>query len=258
MSILKEIYIRKKKEVEKLKSNCSDNRFKKIKESRSQFLNVLEEKNSKTFNLIAEIKKKSPSLGLITNNFNPTNIATNYFKAGAKCLSVLTDEYFFGGKLDYINDIKERIDIPILRKDFIVDKWQIYESIHFKADCILIILAMITDKDAKLFFDIASDCGLDVIFEVHNLEELERAINLDPRCIGINNRNLKTFKVDLNSFKNLTCYIPKKIIKICESGISENAQLIEMSKFGADAFLVGEYLMKQKDIFEATRDLIKK
>ena len=173
-------------------------------------------------------------------------------------MSVLTEKKFFGGDINFIKDIKEKINIPILRKDFIIDEWQIYESLYYKADCILIILAITKNKDAKRFLNIAKDLNLDVIVEVHNSIEVKRALQIGANCIGINNRNLKNLKISLKNFEKYSKLIPKNIIKICESGIKENYQLHKMTHYGANAFLVGEFLMKQKDIYIATKKLIER
>ena len=261
MNILEKICLEKRKEVEKLKKEKSIDFLKKNKKKNKKtknFLSILTKKNLSNYNLIAEIKKKSPSAGLIRKNFDHVKIAQYYKRAGAKCLSILTEKNFFGGQISFIGDIKNVIDIPILRKDFIIDEWQIYESYYYGADCILIILSVINDKQAKKFLEIANVLGIDVIVEIHNLDELDRAIKLESKCIGINNRNLKTLEININLFKNLSKIIPNNILKICESGISLNSQLRELDKFGADAFLIGEFLMKQENIFKSTKNLIKK
>ena len=165
---------------------------------------------------------------------------------------------YFGGKISFIQDIKEIVNIPILRKDFIIDEWQIYESFYYGADCILLILAILDDTKAKKFLKLAHELGMDVITEIHDYEELQRAIKIGVQCIGINNRNLKTLEIDINLFKKLSRHIPQNIIKVCESGISENNQLKKINEEGADAFLIGEFLMKQRNIYNATKDLIQK
>ena len=143
---------------------------------------------------------------------------------------------------------KKIVDIPILRKDFILDEWQIYESYFYGADCILLILAILEDNEAKRFYEISKELNLDVIVEVHDETELKRAINLNVECIGINNRNLKTLKIDLDTFERLSKKIPKGIIKICESGLKSNKQLRYYTKMGADGFLIGEYLMASNNL----------
>lgn len=260
MNILEQICLNKTKEVNSLKKKNNKKFFLRNSASKKKnsFLKHLIKKNSKSYNLIAEIKKKSPSAGEICKKFDHVEIAKKFKKSGAKCLSVLTEKKFFGGDINFIKEIKEKIDIPILRKDFIVDEWQIYESLYYKADCILIILAITKNKDAKRFLNIAKDLNLDVIVEVHDSKEVKRALQIGANCIGINNRNLKSLKISLKNFEKYSKLIPKNIIKICESGIKENYQLHKMTHYGANAFLVGESLMKQKDIYLATKKLIEK
>ena len=259
MNVLKEICLEKRREVEVLKGKFSIDFFtKKKRKNRNNFLNLLRTKDKDKYNLIAEIKKKSPSAGLIRENFDHIEIALNYKEAGAKCLSVLTEKNYFGGKIDFIKDIKEKINIPILRKDFIIDEWQIYESFFYGADCILLILAILDDSEAKKFLKIAHKLDMGVITEIHDYNELQRAIKIGAECIGINNRNLKTLEIDINLFNKLSNHIPQNIVKICESGISENFQLKKINEEGADAFLIGEFLMKQQSIYNATKDLIQK
>ena len=255
--ILTKICDLKKKEVESLKKVQDFVGVKRTTEVRD-FLSKIKNNNNFNYNLIAEVKRASPSKGIICENFDPIRIAKDYEKAGAACLSVLTEKNFFQGNLEILKSIKNSIKIPILRKDFIIDEWQIYESYYNEADCILLIVAALSDSDLSLFYNIAKKLKLDVIVEVHNNEELERALNLNVECIGINNRNLKTLEVDLTTFMKLSKKIPSDVLKICESGISDNKQLKEFKRYGADAFLVGETLMKSDDIYKNTLELIKK
>ena len=257
MNILDEICKKKIQEVEVLKKERNFKSELKNKKQRD-FLKTLILDNKEKYNIIAEIKRKSPSRGIIRENFDLINIAQNYKKAGAKCLSILTEKNFFGGDISFIRKVKEKIDIPILRKDFILDEWQIYESNFFGADCILLILAILDDSKLLRFYEIAKDLGMDVIFEVHDESELSRALKYKFKCIGINNRNLKNLKIDLKTFNRLSKKIPEHVIKICESGIDCNNQLEQFSKQGANAFLIGESLMKSNNIFESTKSLIKK
>ncbi|MFL2662120.1 MAG: indole-3-glycerol phosphate synthase TrpC [Alphaproteobacteria bacterium] len=255
MDILEKICLLKMKEIEILKRN--DTKIKRKSKIRN-FFKDLKKKNYKTFNLITEIKRASPSKGIIREDFNPKFIAQQYEKAGAKCISVLTEKNFFEGSLKILKEVKNSVNIPILRKDFIIDEWQIYESFNNEADCILLIVAALDDYKLKTFYKIAKKLGLSVITEVHDENELYKALKLNVECIGINNRNLKTLKVDLNTFKKLSPKIPDNIIKICESGISSNKEIKEYSNLGADAFLIGESLMKSNNIYKETRYLINK
>ncbi len=254
MDVLKKICKLKEDEVANLKKKD----FSKNRCQIRNFLKTLVTDNNKNYNLIAEIKKSSPSRGLICKSFKLERIAKEYQEAGAKCLSVLTETNFFSGNIEFISKVKKIVDIPVLRKDFIIDEWQIYESYHFNADCILLIMAILNDSQYKKFYKIATELGMDVICEVHDEDELKRALKIDVRCIGINNRNLKTLKVDTNTFTELSKKIPNQIIKICESGIKKNEELKKFVKNGADAFLVGESLMQSQNIYDATRRLIKK
>ena len=257
MNILQEICQKKIYEINKLKTNINYKNKIVISERRN-FLQKLTKEDNNKFNLIAEIKKSSPSKGEICKKFNLNQIAQDYEKAGASCLSILTEKNYFQGDINYINQVKKIIDIPILRKDFILDEWQIYESYFYGADCILLILAILEDNEAKRFYEISKELNLDVIVEVHDEAELKRAINLNVECIGINNRNLKTLKIDLDTFNRLSKKIPKGIIKICESGLKSNKQLKDFSNMGADGFLIGEYLMASNNLMKNTIDIIRK
>ena len=257
MDILKKICVAKSQEITFLKKSIDYKKEIKLSKRRG-FLKNLIKKKTKRFNLIAEIKKSSPSKGEICKKFNLLKIAKYYEEAGASCLSILTEKNYFSGEIDYLQKVKNEVKIPVLRKDFIIDEWQIYESYFFGADCILLILAILDNKKAQLFYNIAKELGLDIIVEIHDFKELKRAINLKVDCIGINNRNLKTLKVDINNFKKLSKDIPENVIKVCESGLNENHQLKELSKYGADAFLVGESLMASERIKLKTIELIKK
>ena len=256
MNILEKICNLKKKNIESLKKTISIQELmhKKRKVQKKSFIDSFK-KNK--LNLIAEIKKKSPSAGLIRKDFNVVEIAKLYKKAGAECLSVLTEKNFFGGNIHFMDTVKKATNLPILRKDFIIDEWQIYESYHHGADCILLIVAILEDKQIKNYLNIAKNLNLDVLVEVHNEAETKRAIDLGVKCIGINNRNLKTLKIDLNCFEKLSKLIPKYTVKIAESGLTQNKQLLRLRESGADGFLVGEFLLKQKDIFLSTKELIK-
>ena len=256
MNILKSICSKKLEEVNFLKKKVTFDKNKKIK--CRGFLNHLIKEDEKIYNIIAEIKRSSPSRGIIRKNFNLLKVSNSYEQAGVKCISILTEKNYFGGDISYIEKVKENSSIPLLRKDFILDEWQIYESFYSGADCILLILAILDDKKFVTFYNIAKELGMDVICEVHDYEELSRALKINVECIGINNRNLKTLKINLETFNVLSKSIPEEIIKICESGINSNAQLNYFSNNGADAFLIGESLMKSSNIKKKTRDLIKK
>ena len=212
--------------------------------------------NPNKFNLIAEIKKASPSKGLIRKDFNPLNLAKCYKDGGASCLSVLTDEKYFQGDNKYIGIIKKEIDLPILRKDFIVDPWQIKESRSLGADCILLIMAALKLEDAIFLEKESLDLGMDVLVETHTQEEIKMANKLKSKLIGINNRNLKTMEVDINNTIKLKKFIdPDKII-VAESGLKSHIDLQFFKENGIINFLIGESLMKEKNLTLATKTIL--
>ena len=206
--------------------------------------------------LIAEVKKASPSRGVIREDFDPVVIAKAYKEAGASCLSVLTDEPYFQGHDDYLVAIKEALSLPVLRKDFIIDEYQIYESRALGADCILLIMAALSDPEARRFYETALDLRMDILVEVHNLEELERALRLDPMMIGVNNRNLKTLEVEVDTSFDLALRLPSSVYKISESGIGTHDTIKRLHVVGYRGFLVGESLMREPDIVQATLSLL--
>jgi indole-3-glycerol phosphate synthase len=198
--------------------------------------------------IISEVKKASPSKGIIRNDFNHLEIAKAYEDSGASCISVLTDEKFFQGSKKYLTEIKNQVNLPSLRKDFIIDPYQVYQSKLIGADCILLIMSILSEKEAVELEKIAIENGLDVLVEIHDKEELEKALKLQTKLIGVNNRNLKNMTIDINNSINLSKSIPDNKIVVCESGISgiENIQL--MQKNNINCFLIGEFFMKQKDV----------
>lgn len=207
--------------------------------------------------VIAEVKKASPSKGVIREDFDPVSIATAYEIAGAACLSVLTDVKYFQGSDDYVRAIRKNVDIPVLRKEFIVDPYQIVEARAMGADAILIIMAMVDDETAFEQMQTARDLGLSVLPEVHNAEELERALRLNTQLIGINNRDLHTFKTSLDTTISLMKKIPAGKTVITESGIFTHADVQRMNEHDIFGFLIGESLMRQPDPGKALHKLIK-
>jgi indole-3-glycerol phosphate synthase len=206
--------------------------------------------------LIAEVKKASPSKGLIREDFDPVAIANAYQNANATCISVLTDEPYFQGHDDDLCAVEEAVDIPVLRKDFMLDPYQIYESRMLGADCILLIMAALDDSQALTLYETALELQLDILVEVHNLAELERALRLNPMMVGVNNRNLKTLEVNINTSLELLTHIPQEIYKISESGIGNHNTLENLNNAGYGAFLVGESLLRQENIEQAVHDLL--
>jgi len=229
---------------------------------RRDFISALKNPRIGNLGLIAEVKKASPSMGVICHDFDPVRIAKEYEAAGASCLSVLTDEQFFQGSLDYLRQIRAAVKIPLLRKDFIIDERQILEAIEWGADAILLIVAILTDEQLVKFHGLAIEAGLAVLVEVHDEAELERVLKFSPALIGVNNRDLKTFKVDLATTERLAAKLfsspatRHSSLLVAESGIHTRADVERVKKCGAGAILVGESLVKQGNIGAKVRELL--
>ena len=208
------------------------------------------------FGLIAELKKASPSGGLIREPFEPAALARAYREGGATCLSVLTDAPYFQGSAEHLRAAREAVELPILRKDFILEPWQVYESRAMGADCILLILAALADEQASELAGLARALDLDVLAEVHDRAELDRALWLQTSLVGINNRNLKTLKTDLQTTIQLAPLVPPDRFLVSESGITSNADVNLLAEAGVHCFLVGEHLLRQPDIAAAARALL--
>lgn len=208
------------------------------------------------YGLIAEIKRASPSKGLIRKDFDPRQLARAYRAGGAACLSVLTDRRYFQGTDDDLLAVHEEVELPILRKDFMLDPYQVVEARALGADCILLILAAITDQLAQELESAAKAWGMDVLIEVHDSAELARASRLNSRLIGINNRNLSTLKVNLETTIELAPLAPANALLVAESGLKSASELARLAKLGVGCFLVGESLMRENDVEAATRKLL--
>ncbi|MGB3408253.1 MAG: indole-3-glycerol phosphate synthase TrpC [Jannaschia sp.] len=222
------------------------------------FAEALASATTEGYGLIAEIKKASPSKGLIRADFDPPALAKAYATGGATCLSILTDGPSFQGHDDYLIAAREAVDLPVLRKDFLYDPWQVAESRSLGADCILIIMASVSDAQAAELEAAAADWGMDALIEVHSQEELDRAGLLNSRLLGINNRDLNTFETDLSVTRALSRQAPEDCLLVSESGLNTPEDLADMARYGARCFLIGESLMRQDDVAIATRRLLAK
>ncbi len=250
---LKEIYKVKLEEIESIKLDLYNKRTQPI----FKFKELVEKKNG--LSLIAEIKKASPSKGIIRSKFDLDEIILTYKNFPADAVSVLTDEKFFQGKKEYLSHFKSHSKtIPVLRKDFIIDKKQVYESFYLGADIILLIVAMLPEDKLKSLFDLAVKLGMEVLVETHTRDEIKLAQDIGAEIIGINSRDLNTFKVDLNNALELSSLIPAGIIKVAESGIHTKEDIKKVENAGFDAVLIGEAFMASENIQKTYKELFTK
>lgn len=251
---MSEIIKYKKSQIAQAKSRLPEKKILKFLKPRKGF--PFKEAISKpNLNLIAEIKKASPSEGVIRKDFDFLKIALDYKKAKVSALSVLTEEKYFLGNINHISLIKEKVDLPILRKDFILDRYQIFESLYFGADSILLIAKILSLKEIKEFLKICKDIGLDCVLEINDRKDLEKALKTKTEIIGINNRDLNSFKLNLKTTERLFPLIPKDRIVISESGIKRKSEVNFLKKIGINAILVGEALLKSKNITKKIAEL---
>ncbi len=259
MTILDDIIAYKKGEVAVAKANTPLSSLDALARDNAPtrgFLNALKRKAENGFALIAEIKKASPSKGLIREDFKPAALAQAYEEGGAACLSVLTDKPSFKGDPDYLRQARDAATLPALRKDFMVDTYQMAEARAWGADCVLLIMACLELSQAKELEAAALDYGMDVLVECHDKKELDQALHLKTKLIGVNNRNLKTFETKLSTTHELSVALPAGYFLISESGIASYDDLKTLSNSGAKGFLVGESLMRQTDVAAATKLLL--
>jgi indole-3-glycerol phosphate synthase len=259
MSILDDIVRRKRDEI-----RCSDkssnirvlrDTIKALPQPRD-FAAALSMEYGARNRIIAEIKKASPSKGVIRRDFDPSEIALSYEKNGAVAISVLTDETFFQGSLDHLDAVKRSVTIPVLRKDFILEPFQIYEAFACGADAVLLIVAILDDHQLGMLLQLCAELGLAALVEVHNREELSRALDAGSHIIGINNRDLNTFITDIKTTLTLLPAIPENVVTVSESGIQSAGEIQRLRTAGVDAFLIGEALMQSPSPGEALRSLV--
>lgn len=259
--ILDEIFTQTKKDLEFKKKQFSFNdlqeRAQSLKRDVKDVCKALK-KNDKRLNIIAEVKKASPSKGIIKEDFKPLEIAKEYEEAGVAAISVLTEPHFFKGNLNYLLNISQSTNIPLLRKDFIFDEYQILEAYLNGADFVLLIAKMLDKSTLSRLFNYAKSLNLEVLFEIHDAKELEKALFTGAKIIGINQRNLDDFSIDKSLCERLLPEIPKDKIIVAESALSSRDTLLKLDSLGVDAFLIGEYFMREPNISEALKNFTKR
>ena len=256
--ILSKIINEKRNEVEKLRSRMPMDKLKALAQKvylKSSFKRNISRPHH--MNLIAELKKASPSRGIIRGDFNVLKLALTYQANGAGAISVLTDERFFEGNIKFLKELKSKITLPLLRKDFIIDEYQIYESIYRGADAILLIANILTENELEHFHKTAKELGMDILVEVHNEEDVEKALKVGASIIGINNRDLNTFRVDITTTQKLVRLIPDSKVKVSESGIRTYEDVMFLKSLGINAVLIGEAFMEADDMASKMREVMR-
>ena len=257
--VLAQINAHKREEIAALKNRISQSELEALAgaaDAPRGFAKALESASASGYGLIAELKKASPSKGLIRPDFDPVSLAQAYEAGGATCLSILTDQKYFQGHNDYLVAAREKVSLPVLRKDFMIDPIQIIEARALGADCVLLIMASLSDAQALELEGVAHDLGMDVLIEVHDESELDRACALSSPLMGINNRNLKTMEISLDVGAAMLPRLPKDRIAVAESGLFNPEDLAYMAGHGARCFLIGESLMRQDDVASATKHIL--
>ncbi len=252
--ILEKIIQKTKEDLEKRKNKDDFEKFLSINREFRDVKKALRSTPDNPYRIIAEIKKASPSKGIIREDFDPILIAKEYQEV-ADAISILTEPHFFKGSLEYLKEINKFSKIPLLRKDFIIDEFQIAEAYYYGADFILLIAKALEIKDLKKLFDFAKSLGLEVLFEIHDEEDLNKALEINTDIIGFNHRDLKTFEMDMELSRKLIPKLPKDVIIVAESGINNFETVKKLHEYGVDAFLVGEYIMRQNDLKSAVSRL---
>ena len=245
--ILKKIIKKTKEDLEKRKNESDFKKFLKLKRDFRDVKKALKSTPDNPYRIIAEVKKASPSKGIIKEDFNPIEIAKIYNET-ADAMSILTEPHFFQGSIEYLKEINNFSKIPLLRKDFIVDEFQIAEAYGAGADFILLIAKALETNELKKLYDFAKNIGLEVLFEIHDEEDLQKALEVGAEIIGFNHRNLKTFEMDMDLSKKLIPKLPKGVIVVAESGINSPKIIKKLHQNGVDAYLIGEHFMRQNDI----------
>ena len=245
--ILKKIIKKTKEDLEKRRNNDDFEKFLKVKRDFRDVKKALKSTPDNPYRIIAEVKKASPSKGIIRQDFNPIEIAKIYNEV-ADAMSILTEPHFFLGSLEYLKEINKFSKIPLLRKDFIVDEFQIAEAYAAGADFVLLIAKALETNELKKFYKFAKNIGLEVLFEIHDEEDLNKALEVGAEIIGFNHRNLKTFEMDMELSKRLIPKLPKDVIVVAESGIDSPKIIKKLHKNGVDAYLIGEHFMRQEEI----------